>query len=595
VSGPRPGLPRWAAIAAIAGAGVFAAVDAVLVHRAGVPWYQSIPDALVGWAYITGGMIAFRAAYITGGVVAFRARRLDRTGTLMTAIGVILNLDSIAFYVHALVPYAGWLGNLVDPLLAQLLLSYPSRALRSRLERAVLAAAYAQVLVVNGVREVFVNLHDYYPCPCVHSFPTVHNPAVFRALETEVQIAYVILGAAVLALVFRRWRRSSGPARRALNPLWFAGLATITALILEDVLGFAGLTPAQLNVAYAVVTVIGLSVPVALLIGLVRLRQSRSAVADLVLALDRAPGPAGVRQALASALGDPSLAVCYWDPETQAYVGADGRPADPGPPPGRAATEVTADGAPLAVLMHDSELLDQRPLLDAVAAAARLALENARLQAALAAQLEEVRASRARIVQAGLEERRRVERDLHDGAQQRLLALSLTIAMISDKLAAGPGTDPDLTRLAGTACGEISAAIGELRELGRGLHPAVLTNEGLAAAVETLAALAPLPVTTRILPARYPPAVEATAYFVISEALANVARHAQASKAEITACGDGGRLAVEIRDDGIGGAPARGGSGLTGLADRVAALGGRLTITSPPGGGTTIRADLPCI
>ena len=117
---------------------------------------------------------------------------------------------------------------------------------------------------------------------------------------------------------------------------------------------------------------------------------------------------------------------------------------------------------------------------------------------------------------------------------------------------------------------------------------------GLAAAVETLAALAPLPVTARITPARYPPAVEATAYFVISEALANVARHARASKAEVTACGDGGRLVVEVRDDGTGGAPARGGSGLTGLADRVAALGGRLTITSPPGGGTTIRAGLPC-
>jgi signal transduction histidine kinase len=122
----------------------------------------------------------------------------------------------------------------------------------------------------------------------------------------------------------------------------------------------------------------------------------------------------------------------------------------------------------------------------------------------------------------------------------------------------------------------------------------VLTNEGLAAAVETLVALAPLPVITEIAPARFPAAVETTAYFVISEALANVARHAQASKAEVTACTDGTRLVVEVRDDGIGGAPARGGSGLTGLADRVAALGGRLTITSPPGGGTTIRADLPC-
>jgi len=404
----------------------------------------------------------------------------------------------------------------------------------------------------------------------------------------------VLLGGAVLALVFRRWRRASGPARRALNPLWFAGLATVTALILDDVLGFVRLTSAQYNAESAVVTVIQLSVPVALLIGLLRIRQSRLAVADLVVALDQAPGPAGVRQALASALGDPGLTVCYWEPETGFFVGADGRPADPEPPPGRAATEVTADGAPLAVLVHDGELLGQRPLLDAVVAAARLALENARLQAALAAQLEEVRASRARIVQAAVEERRKVERDLHDGAQQRLLALSLTIAMISDQLAAGPGADLGLTRLADTARSEISAAIGELRELGRGLHPAVLTHEGLAAAVETLVALAPLPVTTQIAPARFPAAVEATAYFVISEALANVARHAQASKAEVIADTDGTRLIVEVRDDGIGGAPARGGSGLTGLADRVAALGGRLTITSPVGGGTTIRADLPC-
>jgi signal transduction histidine kinase len=208
--------------------------------------------------------------------------------------------------------------------------------------------------------------------------------------------------------------------------------------------------------------------------------------------------------------------------------------------------------------------------------------------------LEEVRASRARIVQAAVEERRKVERDLHDGAQQRLLALSLTIAMIRDQLAVDPDAGPDLARLSDTARAEINAAIGELRELGRGLHPAALTNEGLAAAVETLAALAPLPVITQIAPARYAPAVETTAYFVISEALANVARHARASKVEVTACSDGTWLAVEVRDDGVGGAPARGGSGLTGLADRVSALGGRLTVTSPAGGGTTVRADLPC-
>lgn len=351
---------------------------------------------------------------------------------------------------------------------------------------------------------------------------------------------------------------------------------------------------AQSSAEVAVVTVIRLSVPIALLAGLVRIRRSREAVADLVLALGQAPGPAGVRQALASALGDSSLCVCYWVPQAQSYVDDDGRPADPVPQAGSAATEVTANGAPLAVLVHDGELLDQRPLLDAVVAAARLALENARLQAALAAQLGEVRASRTRIVQAGIAESRKVERDLHDGAQQRLLALSLTVAMLHDQVAAGPDHDPNLRRLVEAAGTEIRAAIGELRDLGRGIHPAVLIHEGLAAAVETLAALAPLPVTAHVEPARHPAVVEATAYFVIGEALANVARHARASHAEVTASGNGSLLVVEVRDDGIGGAPASGGSGLTGLADRVAAVGGTLTITSPAGGGTIVRADLPC-
>lgn len=574
------GLPRLAVATICTCAGAFAVADAVLEHGAGIPYYSAIPGALVGWAYITGGM------------VAYRARQLHRTSALMIASGLIWLLISVGFYVPAVLPYTIWLGGLLDVLFAQLLLQYPSRALRSRLERAVLSAGYLQVLVVNGVREVFTNVRAIYPCPCVRSFPYVRNPGVFHALLIEARISVVVLGAAVLALIVRRWKLSSGPARRALNPLWYAGIATGVTLILDALLGFAPLTATQFSAESAAVTVIELSVPIALLAGLMRIRQSRAAVADLVVALGRAPGPAGVRQALASALGDPSLRVCYWATQAKAYVDADGRPADPVPPTGRAATEVTADGAPLAMLVHDSELLDQRPLLDAVAAAARLALENARLQAALAAQLEEVRASRARIVQAGLEERRKVERDLHDGAQQRLLALSLTVAMIDDQLAAD--RDDNLRSLVQTARSEIRAAVGELRELGRGIHPAVLANEGLAAAVETLAALAPLPVTTRIEPGRHPPAVEATAYFVIGEALANISRHARASRAEVTARRCDSTLTVEIGDDGIGGAPARGGSGLTGLADRVSALGGQLTITSPPGGGTTLRAELPC-
>jgi signal transduction histidine kinase len=166
--------------------------------------------------------------------------------------------------------------------------------------------------------------------------------------------------------------------------------------------------------------------------------------------------------------------------------------------------------------------------------------------------------------------------------------------MIHDEVTGGADHDGQLGSLVETASTQIRDAIGELRELGRGILPAVLMHNGLAAAVETLAALAPLPVTACVEPSRYPAAAEATAYFVIAEALANVARHADASRAEVTARRVGGQLVVEITDDGIGGAPAHGGNGLTGLADRVAALGGRLTVTSPAGRGTSIRAELPC-
>ncbi|MGH3069212.1 MAG: sensor histidine kinase [Streptosporangiaceae bacterium] len=582
MSTSRPGLSGLVAVAVSAGVGAFAVADAVLEHRAGIRYYSAIPDALVGWAFITGGM------------VAYRARRLDRTGALMISCGLVWFGYSIGLYVPAIRPYSSWLAGLGYVLIAQLVLQYPSRVLRSRLERAVLAAAYLQVLAVSLTRQVFAGRPDNYSCPCPATFAVLASRGVSGVLQAESVIAVLVIAAAVLALAVRRWRRSSGPARRALNPLWFAGIATGAALTLQALLGFAPLTAGQASAAGAAAAVIRLSVPAALLAGLVRIRRSRSAVADLVVALGRAPGPAGVQKALASAVGDPSLRVCYWAPETRSYVDADGRTADLAPRPGRAATEVTSDDAPLAMLVHDSELLDQQPLLDAVAAAAGLALENARLQAALAAQLEEVRASRARIVQAGLDERRKVERDLHDGAQQRLLALSLTVSMIGDRAAAGRGPDQDLSRLAETAGTEIRAAIGELRELGRGIHPAVLANEGLAAAAETLAALAPLPVTTRIDPARYPASVEATAYFVIGEALANIARHARASHAEVTARCASGQLTVEIADDGIGGVPARGGTGLVGLADRVAALGGQLAVTSPPGHGTIIKASLPC-
>jgi PAS domain S-box-containing protein len=201
----------------------------------------------------------------------------------------------------------------------------------------------------------------------------------------------------------------------------------------------------------------------------------------------------------------------------------------------------------------------------------------------------ELRGSRARIAAAADGARRRIERDLHDGAQQRLVRLSLTL-----KLARRRTTDPEVGELLDEAMDDLAEATAELRELARGIHPAVLTEGGLEPALTGLAGRVPLPVRLAVPPVRLPASVEATAYFVVAEALTNAARHAQARRAEVTVVVDGGRVVVEVHDDGRGGAAAGAGSGLRGLADRVAAADGTLTVRSPPGAGTTLRVELPC-
>ena len=200
-------------------------------------------------------------------------------------------------------------------------------------------------------------------------------------------------------------------------------------------------------------------------------------------------------------------------------------------------------------------------------------------------QEEEVRTSRARLVAAGDEARRRLERNLHDGAQQRLMSLLLSLRMARSK--------SDEAELFDGPIEELTAALAELRELARGIHPEVLTRRGLAAALAGVAARAPVPVELDVPAERYGEAVEAAVYYVVTEALANVARYAQASAASVRVRRDGGRLGVEVGDDGVGGADPETGTGLRGLADRVAALDGTLTVDSPPGGGTRVSARIP--
>ena len=255
------------------------------------------------------------------------------------------------------------------------------------------------------------------------------------------------------------------------------------------------------------------------------------------------------------------------------------------------ATEVVLEDRRVGAILHDVALLEDPELLGSVAAAAGLAMENERLQAQLRARVEELRASRARIVEAGTQERRRLERNLHDGAQQRLVALSLTLRLAQGKL----HKEPDKAdQLINGAQEELTLALGELRELARGIHPAVLSDRGLGPALEALAGRAPIAVDLAELPDnKLPEAIEAAAYFVVAEALTNVVKYAHASQATVSVSQVNGHAVVEVADDGIGGADPGRGSGLRGLADRVGALDGNMQLDSPAGAGTRLRAEIP--
>jgi signal transduction histidine kinase len=329
-------------------------------------------------------------------------------------------------------------------------------------------------------------------------------------------------------------------------------------------------------------------VPPAFLLGLVRMRFFRTAAVGRVI--ERlTDDPRGVRDALAAELGDPSLEVAYYLPE-RGYVDRHGHPmTEPGT--GRIATEIDHEGRRVGAIVHDEALCETPELLREAAAAASLALENARLEVELRARLEALRASRARLVEAGDAERRRLGRDLHDGAQQRLVALMIELQLARERFTEDPAGAKELVD---SAFANAQAAVGELRDLAAGIHPAVLSQRGLDAALESLRSRATFPVELESeLDERLPSPVETAAYFVVAEALTNVAKYAGATYAKVEVRRENGAAVIDIRDDGVGGAAIGVGSGLSGLTDRVGALDGTLEVESPPGAGTLVRARFP--
>jgi len=299
--------------------------------------------------------------------------------------------------------------------------------------------------------------------------------------------------------------------------------------------------------------------------------------------------PEATGEVLAEALGDPSLELFFWLPENDEHVDSSGRPARVAPDSRRDLTPVRRGSLRLGAVLHKSSLSERPDLLESVIDAAGLAIEIARLRAEVARRLGEVEQSRARIVTAGYDERRRLERDLHDGAQQRLVSIGLALRHVQAKL---PAQGREAGQLDNTVA-ELSQAIEELRELARGVRPARL-DDGLGPALRELASHSAVRTSVEATQERFEDSLETAAYFMASEALANAAKHAQASQVTVTAARQNGTLLVRVRDDGIGGARPAEGSGLGGMTDRVAALGGSLSVDSPPGQGTVVTAELPC-
>ena len=352
----------------------------------------------------------------------------------------------------------------------------------------MVAGAYFVTIPLQVVMLMFMGFEHVTGCPCPSNLLFVRDDmALHSAIMTTQRLLGIALAVAAGGIVVRRWQHASAPLRRALAPILLTGGVTIL-LLLGTLLAAQVSTRAWATVSAAERVATAL-VPLAYLLGLFRARLGRVAVSDLITELGQMPEPGRLRDALARALRDPSLELAYWVPESGAYVGIDGRPVEPVAAEGRTVTVLERHGQRIAALVHDPALAEDPALLNAVSTAAGLALENERLLAELRAQLDQLRQSRARIVEAGDTERRRLERNLHDGAQQRLVSLALALGLAESKVEQEPSAAVALLQ---SAREELTQALSELRELARGIHPAVLTERGLPYALTALAERAPV-------------------------------------------------------------------------------------------------------
>jgi PAS domain S-box-containing protein len=647
-------------------------------------------------------------SFIAAGLIALYRRPENRTGVYLAAVGYLWALGALSEANNEVVFTLGaLLGNLAFIPFAALVLAFPTGRLAPRPDRLLVRATAAFVLIGPALLLLF----DERPPGCSGSCPgsaivVADSPTTATVIDSIGTAFAVAIIAGIVTVLVRRWRAATPALRRVLGPVYGTGVAALVTLLAGNVL--AQLSRPAADAVGGMFLLLFAAVPFAFLLGILRSRLARGSVAGLVVSIGHG---LPLRDAIAEAVGDPTLELAYRLEEERRFVDRDGRGFElPLPGSGRVASIVEREGRVVGAIVHDESLRDEPELIESASAAVALALDNERLEAELRAQYaylntvvdtarsllvtidtdgvirnlnpatveasgyetyddvrgryfwdvfiddwerramiarfraaapdfppseyenvfvnargerrviawssaplhdergkvvrivagglditlrkqqeEELRASRTRIVAAGDEERRRLERNLHDGAQQRLVALSLALRLAQAKVATDPAGADEI--LAG-ASDELAQALEELRELARGIHPAVLTDRGLRAALDGLAARTPLPVEVSVPDERFPEPIEAAVYYVVSEAITNVVKHAEATAIDVRVASAGRSLVLAVADDGIGGADASG-SGLRGLADRIAVLDGTLSVVGPTGGGTRIVAEIP--
>ena len=563
------------------------------------------------------------AAFAIVGLIARSRGPWNRVGALMIAIGLGLllgtgplpNPSPLADALTCFSPPNGppcpdpglvghtWvllqltLGLLWGVALLHLLLVFPEGRFVSRLDRRMVRSLYV-VVPTGGLLLWFLTFFD--TVDTIDRFPgPVRWLLDFFFLASAIYFVAAILYYLVcwvlgLGLVITRWVRAGPAKRRSMSPVIWSLVPIVLAWSPAALLFSKPAGQSHLWTTLAMASPIFLvGLPVGFLVGLLRSEHEMSSVGDLVVKLSDGMLPEQLQPALARTLHDPSLEVLYWLPTLGRYADLSGKNVGlPAPNSSRAATVLGDPGSPVAALVYDSSLRTQAKLVDTAAAAVRLALENARLQVQLRAQLDDVRQSRARLVDAADSERRRVERDLHDGAQQQLVTLLLSLQLA--KAEAVRSSDSKTAHLLEDSIESLRQALDELRSLARGIHPTILAEAGLMPAIRSLADRCPIPVEVTGELDRIEPKLEMALYFVAAEAITNAVKHSEGQRICVDVRRGSGWATVDISDDGIGGADLTRGTGLVGLADRIAAVGGRLSVLSNHPHGTTLHAEVPC-